>query len=540
VTLTGFNIAIIAALLSQTLGRLLGKRWALYPTLGAIAVYALLVGADSAVVRAAIMGGLFVVAQHLGRQNTAYVSLSVASLVMTAVNPLALWDVGFQLSFMATLGMILFSPMLARWLERLLARFLPPEPRQSALSLLNEILICTLAAQITVVPIIAAYFGRLSLISLLVNPLILPVQPPIMIWGGIATLAGLAWLPLGHLLAAVPWLFLAYTTTVVQGFARLPFASLDIGMMSRVVAVVYYALLFGGIALRHVWPRLGLATRRCAGRALATAVVLVIPLWLGTAMLRSWPDGQLHVWLVGLGDGDATVIQAPSGQRVLVDVGRGEASPAAAVGGVLPGRNRLDLLLLTRGDEEHTAPLPGLLDRWHVAQTLVPADLLTGAGSDSVADSALAAGSRMGALTRGMRIQIDDGVLLEVLHVPEATEVEDGAVLRLTYGDLRLLLPSEIEQQTQAELLASGHALPSTVLKTPHMGTGNWPTTEFLATVRPQTVLVPDNTTYPPAVQAALGSLGMIEIDPEETVELRSDGQRLWLYRRSPSIWSRQ
>jgi competence protein ComEC len=550
IVISGFNITIVAGLLAQTLGRLVRKRWAICPIVAGIVIYTLLVGADAAVVRAAVMGILYVIAIHLGRQNTAFVSLSFSALVMTAANPLTLWDVGFQLSFMATLGMILFTPAIQGWFERLLSRFLPPEQLRAVVRLLNDALIVTLAAQITTTPLVGVYFARLSLVSLLSNGLILPVQPPIMICGGIATLAGLVWEPLGRIIAAVPWLFLSYTVAIVEWTARLPFASLDVGALGRPLALVYYALLFGGLGLRQLWTKLDEGTRVPARRGVALAAAVVIPLWLGAAALNSLPDGRLHVWYIGLGDGDATLVQTPSGRRLLIDAGRGEADVTRAIEAALPGWGRdLDLLVLTQADEARITALSMLLERFHVAQALVPEGLSVSAeerkGSADVADAAkrdlrsAQSADSLPPLTlelaTGMSVQLDEGVLLEVLHAPESGDEPDGAVLRLSMGELRLLLPSEIEQQTQADLLASGADLVSTVLKTPHAGTGNWPTADFLAAVSPQLVFVPDDTTYPPQVQERLQALPLVQVDPFETLELVSNGYQLRVNQRGPA-----
>ena len=382
--------------------------------------------------------------------------------------------------------------------------------------------VATIAAQITTMPLVVAYFGRLSVVSLLTNFLILPFQPPIMVLGGLATLVGLVWLPLGRLIAAVPWLFLAYTVAMVEWTARLPFASLEVGALGRTLALAYYALLFGGLGLRQLWQKLERGIPLPSRRAVALAMAAVLPLWLGATALSSLPDGRLHVWFIGLGDGDAALVQTPGGRRVLVDVGRGKAGVAGALGTVLQGwRRELDLLVLTQADEAHTAALPTLLERFHVAQALVP-------------EGSSPPGASAAPLVAGMRIRLDEGVLLEVLHAPSGDE-PDGAVLRLSMGRLRLLLPSEIEQETQKTLLASGVDLTTTVLKTPHAGTGNWPTADFLAAVRPQLVIVPNDTTYPPDVQERLRLLPQMKVGPFEVVEIITDGQHLWVKRHGPS-----
>ena len=99
---------------------------------------------------------------------------------------------------MATLGLILFTPTIEGQFERLLARGLTRERMRRVMGILNDALIVTLAAQVTTLPVIVYYFGRISLISLVTNFFILPAQPPIMT-GGMATLvAGLAWEPLAR------------------------------------------------------------------------------------------------------------------------------------------------------------------------------------------------------------------------------------------------------------------------------------------------------------------------------------------------------
>ena len=117
----------MSGIFSLVFGRFLGKRRAYWLTLGGIAAYVALVGADAAVVRAGLMGGLYVTALYLGWRATAYVSLLATALALTLVNPLSLWDADSQLSFAATLSLVLFAPALERLLEQGLARFLTPE-----------------------------------------------------------------------------------------------------------------------------------------------------------------------------------------------------------------------------------------------------------------------------------------------------------------------------------------------------------------------------------------------------------------------------
>ena len=341
IVISGSNIALLSGVLMAGLSRVLGKRRAAFPAIAGIILYVLLVGADAAALRAGLMGSLFILAIYFGRRSTAYVSLCASALFMTLLNPLTLWDIGFQLSFMATLGLILFTPTIEGQFERLLARGLTRERMRRVMGILNDALIVTLAAQVTTLPVIVYYFGRISLISLVTNFFILPAQPPIMT-GGMATLvAGLAWEPLARGLALIPWLFLTYTTTVVRLTAAVPFASVGTGDLGRIAALVYMAVLVGAMLWRELRRR-GWVTMT-TGRAMGWAVAVVLPLWLMGSVLAARPDGKLHVFFVPGAGSEAALIVTPNG-RDCVAVGRSRGwrrlgrSVAVAAGTAEQGR----------------------------------------------------------------------------------------------------------------------------------------------------------------------------------------------------------
>ena len=160
IVISGSNVALISGVIVAVAARLLGKRRALWPALAAIAAYALLVGGEASVLRASVMGGLFVTATALQRRSTALVSLAAACMAMTLANPLVLWDVGLHLSSMATAGLVLLAPALSGGLRRLLGLSL------GWLRVAGEdVLAITLAASVTTLPLSLYYFDRFSLSS---------------------------------------------------------------------------------------------------------------------------------------------------------------------------------------------------------------------------------------------------------------------------------------------------------------------------------------------------------------------------------------
>ncbi len=254
IAISGFNISIIAGLFVTFFSRFLGpRRGAVLAVLG-IAFYTILVGADAAVVRAALMGSLALFARQVGRRPFALNTLLAVALLMCLWNPLYIWDVGFQLSFFATLGLILYAEPFSQFANRLITKYLQTSTAEKFAELFSEFVLLTLAAQVTTIPIMAYQFQRISLVSFIANPFILPAQPAVMIIGGLAVFLSFLWFPLGQLVAWVAWLFVVYTIRMVELFDRVPNGTIFFGDLSIWFVILFYAALlsmtFGGSRLK--------------------------------------------------------------------------------------------------------------------------------------------------------------------------------------------------------------------------------------------------------------------------------------------------
>ena len=209
----------------------------------------------------------------------------------------------------------MFAEPLSTRFRRLLDRFLPGAAANMLHRFLNEPLIVSVAAQITTTPLIILYFGRLSVLALPVNLLIVPAQPAVLILGMAAAVAH-AFIPaLGMLLYWADLVFVSWTITVVRFFAELPFAELIVDLDGRLIQA-FNLLLFGGAmlhaarpliwqTLQHIMLRNSVILSLCA----TTAGALIL---MG-AMTLSRADGHLHVWLLDLGHSNAVLMQTPGG-----------------------------------------------------------------------------------------------------------------------------------------------------------------------------------------------------------------------------------
>lgn len=531
IAISGFNITLVSSVVISLFRSRLGARRGALAAGAAIAVYTLLVGADAAVVRAALMGGLALMARSLGRQTYALASLAGAAMAMTAVNPLVLWDVSFQLSFTATLGLVLYAQPLKQWFVGVACRWMPEERAARIAGPVSEYGLFTLAAQVTTIPLTAYTFQRFSLVTFLANPTILPAQPGLMVLGGLATLLGAIWTPLGQPLAWLAWPFPAFTIRAVTAFAAVTGASIAVGKIGTPVMVGYYALLFGATA----WARLPVERRpRAPALALKVPVALALVglavsvglVWRGHA---DQPDGRLHVTALDVGEAEAVLIETPEGRFVLVGGGASPILLSEALGRRLPlfGRE-IDWLVVASTREEQLAGLLGVVDRYPIRSALVSGPPGRGAYQRLI-DELTEAGRPTLVAETGQALDLGGGARLEVEAIGER-----GAVLLLTYGHARILFAPGADPRLVGELVGEGAPGPVTAALLPDGGYAAVNPPEWLATLQPMVALISveaGNRRGLPSRETlrALEGTTVLRTDVNGWIELATDGERLWV-----------
>lgn len=230
VVLSGANIMLVVIFVMYMLGLVLPVRSRAVVGVVAIALFALLVGLSATVVRASIMAALILLALLLGRKYDIVRALVFAGGVMIMINPLLLvYDVGFQLSFLATLGLIVVAPQFETILSGVSPWFR-----------LKEFFIATLATQIAILPLLLFQIGQFSVVSLVVNMLVLPTVPLAMLASFVTGLLGFILPALATLTGVVAYGFLAYIILIATWFANLPFAAFAVPAFPFALMVISY------------------------------------------------------------------------------------------------------------------------------------------------------------------------------------------------------------------------------------------------------------------------------------------------------------
>ena len=390
--LSGLKVALFGRLVVALLRPLLGRS-AVWPALALIALYCAVGGATPAAVRACGMGALALLATHLGRQTHVWTSLAVLGAAMLAWSPALALNASFQLSFVGTAAIVLFTPAVERRL-----RWVPEVAR--------EPFAVTVAAQIGTAPLLAAGFGLLSPISPVANALLLPLLP-------FAIGGGLLIAPFAALPAAGQWLALPLVATVTflqqtaSLLARLPGAAIQTPGLGAWVGGVYYLAVAGGLIATHTQGH-----RRQA----ALAAAILGPLLVTGIEVGVWAHPGPNATVLAVGAGQAVLLRGPDG-AVLIDGGPQPATLQSELGQHLaPWERHLTALVITGGASGHVNGLERL--PFTVGAVYAPAGGLTGSGWEEPVAAAAGEGAQLATLAAGQAVQVAGLVLQGLAPVP--------------------------------------------------------------------------------------------------------------------------
>ncbi len=376
---SGQNVMLLAALAMPLLVLAgAGPRGRALVLLALIAIYVPLAGAGPSLQRAGAMGAAGAVALAAGRVSSRWYALALAAIVTLAVNPRAVEDPGWQLSFAAVIGILALGGRIRGALAA------AGTPR-----VLADGVAITVAATVATAPLLAHHFGSFSVAGLVANLLALPVVAPIM-WIGMCQ-AALAQLPalapelggpvdaVARALGAVDGVLLGYLGWLARVFGEAPGAALALPLRSPFAVAAAYAFIAGVLLWSRrparraepavssavaAWRRLPRRTRLAATAAGAAAAAMALAAWTATPA----PPRNLTVSFLDVGQGDSTLIQAPDGAAVLFDGGPPEGDAAAQLRRA--GVRRLSLVVMTHQSRDHHLGLQEVVERFPV-DTLV-------------------------------------------------------------------------------------------------------------------------------------------------------------------------
>ncbi len=564
--ISGLHLSLIGGIFMWVSISIFGKRARIYLILALLTVasYAALAGFAPPVTRAAIMFTVLVTARILGRESHMIPAISLAALIMIAMNPAALKSLSLQLSFAAMLGIAFMLPKLDAMTE--ISVSYPKDGivrnvwNRAMRFVLGSIAV-SIAASLATAPLIAFHFQAVPLLSPISTLMVAPILPMLIISAAITSLLG-SFLPhtLSNVVAIPTDIAAQYIIQTANLFATIPIGVVHSGSWSSWTVAGCYAAM---AMLLLMWTYRGsVAQQRIARiakilkpnrkalhhRHLLSSVLLATMLSLGTLFwilaLDTGAEARLRVTFLHLTRGESVLIETPNGKRVLIDAGRARNEAAEKLQSIIPAWDRhIDLMLLTHPDADHLGGMKEVTERFTIGVIL---DAGTKSDTDTYAEweQVISQHNEVIYPAEGMRIGLDREIFIDILSAgcdnPEGQcrELNNASIVaRLSYRDVSFLFTGDIERQAEARLIAEGAPLRSTMLKVPHHGSITSSTLGFLQSVSPSVAVLTVGTENPfghphPEVLARItqtvGEQRILRTDTQGSVKLFTDGRRLW------------
>ncbi|MCK9390893.1 MAG: DNA internalization-related competence protein ComEC/Rec2 [Syntrophales bacterium] len=491
-----------------------------------VILYTFIAGAGMSVLRATLMILAFMAALLIAKSRDLYNTLAMAALIILLVYPPALFDVSFQLSFAAVLAILLITP-------RLTALIPKPEPVPGSpfslpvlcgkgLYAFALFIIVSVSAMLGTMPLIAFYFNRVSVISLLANIIIVPILGILAIPVSMATIF---FLPFSSLVSAF-FLDIAGTLVMISlalnnFFASLPWAAFYLTTPSLLELLFFYVFLYGLTRrLAHLSSENG--TDNDHGNTSFLNRLRSCPTWIHYMLAASViffcldavylhqknsNRGDFTATAIDVGQGSSILVRFPGDQIMLID-GGGFINSTFDVGKYIVAPylwherlNSIDIVVLTHPHPDHLNGLPFILDNFPVREVWINGEI---SGSEEYLrfqDIIKSKGLLQRSMNAGNNPVVIDGVRIEFFNPPgpvsrqeeETTFTEtndESLVMRMTYGEVSFLFPGDISAMTEERLASDSRKLRSQLLFVPHHG-GRTSTSEaFLQRVRPQTAII--------------------------------------------------
>ena len=504
------------------------------------------------------MASIFLFAEMLGRQRSAIVALAFAAAVMVGISPYILGNASFQLSFLAMAGLVFLFPVFRNYGRKLTSRLFGEEGfLASTANASVDILAATMGAVIAVWPVVAYYFGIVSLVGPLATFLALPALPGAIIIGAIAGILGLFFMPVAQVLGWLAWLFLSYILAVAGGLASPSGAVVEVDSIHPAFVWGYYLVLAvllwvykKKFEVQSVQPEvISRPLINISFNLSRTMKWILLPLLLiavlVTGMAFTLPDDKLHVSFLDIGEGDAILIRKGNNQ-ILVDGGPGSQSVGVELGKKMPFWDRtIDMVILTHPHQDHLSGLISVVRNYSVEKVIYLDSAYVSPLYSQWLNLLEEKNLEVINAAPGMQICMGDGIILEILGPPAqpysktSSDTDNNSiVIRLSYGELSFLLCGDIMQEAELDLIFSRANIASTVLKVPHHGSDTSTLPEFLSVVDPQLAVISvgaENTFGHPdgevmdRLEKKVGAEGIYRTDIHGTIEFITDGSRLWV-----------
>lgn len=474
--------------------RIIGKRKKYIVNIIAIIIFMLLTGMSLSVIRAGVSTILSIIAMLIYRKSDSFEIMSFALLCTIINNPFTIFNMGLQLSYLGTVGIVL--------LNKKLNEFQKEHKNLSKFKMyIIENAYVTLSATLLIFPIILYYFNMISLNFLFANLLLGPVLGISIITGFIILIISLISMPIAQLLGKVWQLPLSFINKATSLIAKIPMANITV-VTPRIITIIAIYII---IALLVVFIK----KKNKIIIKKVIPVIVIITLIINVVVDINWKN-ELKIYFVDVGQGDSSFICTPKGTKILIDGGGSREPEKYDVGKkillpyLLDRRiKKIDYIMISHFDSDHCQGLEQILQTIKVKNVIIGKQATICKEYERIMDICKKKKVNIINVKRGTKIAIDKEMYFEILH-PTDKMLDDGkgglnanaVVAKLHYKtkkgkEFTMLFTGDIEKDAEQELVnVYGKKLKTDILKVAHHGSKTSSTAEFLNLAKPETVLI--------------------------------------------------
>ena len=561
---SGLHVGLIAMFchLSLSLFTWIPKKVVYLLTILGILIYACLIGFRPSILRAALMLILYLFAKIIDREADIFNILSVAALTLLLLNPMQLWDVGFQLSFAAVASIVYFVPKMEKLFRKL---WESPESGDAPtfLKYKNVVVkwlvlsyLVTFAAILGTGPLIAFHFYRAYPLGIIVGPFAVGLVSLIVSVGMASVCIGFISLPLAKLLALVNHVIISIFLKLIGIFGQ-EWGILKVVPPTLGLIIVYIAICLGITYWRHVYKQ---------WKTASLIGLSVLAIWVWDSAFHE-KGRLLEIVTLDVGQGDAAIIRFPDRRTMLIDggiqhsyydqkrqreieydVGERIIEPYLDAHGI----RKLDLVMLTHPDIDHGGGLAHILQNFKVKRILGIPDIALDSQIHQRLRSIAKARDIPYTFPYASEIKLTPTATLSLLHpidkvstnLMDKDKNDDSLVMKLSYGEVDILFTGDIEAKGENRLIKSRQDLRSEIIKVPHHGSQTSSSARFLDAVQPRYAIFSlgqrNRFQFPHAdVVARYQERNCVQLRTDQlgAITLKTDGRRCWFqYTVLPSV----
>ena len=520
---SGMQVTYIITAMYFISNNLLGKRKTKIVIIIILIFYTILTGFSPSIVRASIMGILIMGAGLFYRKNDIWNSIAISLLLMLIYNPFLITNVGLQLSYLGTIGIILLNKTFLRIFNKIrFEKYILNRKIINIVSKIIEILTVTISASVVVFPIMLYNFNLFCTYFLITNLLASIIIGPITIFGTVIVIISFAFLKIGKLLSIILEISLN-TLVFVSNFSKLPFSKIYITTPKISMIIFYYVLIIFFNYIYKIYNNRNLSLTQIRFRNLIALYkykikeiynnkksrkkfisILILIVFCFNIYNFFIIKRELKIYFVDVRQGDSTFIVTPKNETILID-GGGSLGTDFDVGEstLLPyildrGYKKIDLMFVSHFDQDHIGGLFKILEELKVEKVCISKQEEDSENYQKFLNIVKEKNIQVLVVKKGDKIVLDNNLYFDILW-PNDKQIEENKlnnnaiVMKLNYNNFSTLFTGDIEKPAEEKILEiykNSKILESDILKVAHHGSKTSTTDEFLNKVKPKIALI--------------------------------------------------